>query len=45
MIRMSSDADDAQLLASARRELTIEARASVALGPRLTGAFAAACRV
>ena len=45
MIRMSPAADDAQLLASARRALTIEARAIEALTSRLTGAFAAACRV
>jgi arabinose-5-phosphate isomerase len=42
---MSPAADDAQLLASARRALSIETRALEALGPRLTGAFAAACRI
>ena len=38
-------ADDAQLLASARRALVIEARAVEALTPRLGLEFAAACRV
>jgi len=42
---MSPAADDAQLLASARRALSIEARAIEALAPKLTDAFAAACRV
>ncbi len=37
--------EDAQLLASAERALAIEARAVAALGPRLTSAFAAACRL
>jgi arabinose-5-phosphate isomerase len=37
--------DDAQLLASARRALAIEAQAVAALAPRLDGAFADACRV
>jgi arabinose-5-phosphate isomerase len=37
--------DDAQLLASARRALAIEAQAVAALAPRLDGGFANACRV
>jgi arabinose-5-phosphate isomerase len=37
--------DDAQLLASARRALAIEAHAVAALAPRLDGGFANACRV
>src|SRR6201996_5938572 len=37
--------DDAQLLASARRALTIEAQAVSALIPRLDARFAEACRV
>jgi arabinose-5-phosphate isomerase len=42
---MTPAVDDAQLLASARRALGIEARAIDALGPKLTGSFAAACRI
>jgi arabinose-5-phosphate isomerase len=42
---MTPAVDDAQLLASARRALGIEARAIEALGPKLTGNFAAACRI
>src|SRR5579863_9000919 len=42
---MTPVVDDAQLLASARRALGIEARAIEALGPKLTGSFAAACRI
>ncbi|HYP65585.1 MAG TPA: SIS domain-containing protein, partial [Steroidobacteraceae bacterium] len=38
-------ADDEQLLASARRALGIEARAVEALAPRLGPAFAYACRI
>src|SRR5215471_5702533 len=38
-------ADDAQLLASARRALGIEARAVEALAPRLGPQFAQACRI
>ena len=38
-------AEEAQLLASARRALAIEARAIEALLPRLDGRFAAACRI
>src|SRR5215470_15948207 len=38
-------ADDAQLLASARRALGIEARAVEALAPRLGPEFAHACRI
>src|SRR5215469_15623679 len=38
-------ADDAQLLASARRALAIEARAVEALGPRLSTAFAEGSRL
>ena len=37
--------DDAQLIASARRALTIEARALEALPARLGAAFAQACRI
>jgi arabinose-5-phosphate isomerase len=37
--------DDAQLLASARRALDIEAQAVAALAPRLNGGFAVACRI
>src|SRR4030081_1064154 len=37
--------DDAQLLASARRALAIEAQAVAALAPRLDGGFARARRV
>jgi arabinose-5-phosphate isomerase len=37
--------DDAQLLASARRALAIEAQAVAALAPRLTAGFASACRI
>jgi arabinose-5-phosphate isomerase len=37
--------DDGQLLASARRALTIEAEAVAALAPRLDAGFAAACRI
>jgi arabinose-5-phosphate isomerase len=37
--------DDAQLLASARKALAIEAQAVAALAPRLDGGFANACRV
>jgi arabinose-5-phosphate isomerase len=40
-----AEADDAQLLASARRALAIEARAVEALGPRLSTAFAEGCRL
>jgi arabinose-5-phosphate isomerase len=40
-----AEADDAQLLASARRALAIEARAVEALGPRLSSAFAEGCRL
>jgi arabinose-5-phosphate isomerase len=42
---MTPAVDDAQLLASARRALGIEARAIDALSPKLTGTFAAACRI
>lgn len=42
---MTPAVDDAQLLASARRALGIEARAIDALSPKLTGSFAAACRI
>ncbi len=42
---MTPAVDDAQLLASARRALGIEARAIEALAPKLTGSFAAACRI
>ena len=38
-------ADDAQLLGSARRALAIETRGLEALAPRLTAAFAQACRI
>src|SRR5262252_534599 len=38
-------ADDAQLLASARRALGIEAKAVEALTPRLDARFAQACRI
>jgi arabinose-5-phosphate isomerase len=38
-------ADDQQLLASARRALEIESRGLAALAPRLTAAFAQACRI
>ncbi len=38
-------ADDSQLLASARRALSIEARAVESLLPRLNSAFAAACQL
>jgi arabinose-5-phosphate isomerase len=37
--------DDAQLLASARKALAIEAQAVAALAPRLGSDFAAACRI
>src|SRR5215472_8408195 len=40
-----AEADDAQLLASARRALAIEARAVEGLGTRLSTAFAEACRL
>ena len=38
-------ADDQQLLASARRALAIETQGLAALAPRLTAAFAQACRI
>src|SRR5215472_9827256 len=41
----AAQADDAQLLASARRALGIEARAVEALAPRLGPEFAHACRI
>jgi arabinose-5-phosphate isomerase len=41
----AATSDDAQLLASARRALDIEARALGALSSRLTDAFAQACRI
>ncbi len=44
-ISPAAAADDAQLLASARRALEIESRAVGALAPRLDGRFAAACRI
>jgi arabinose-5-phosphate isomerase len=44
-ISTTSPTDDAQLLASARRALAIEAQAVAALAPRLDRGFANACRV
>ncbi|MGH8139582.1 MAG: KpsF/GutQ family sugar-phosphate isomerase [Steroidobacteraceae bacterium] len=41
----ASTPDDAQLLASARRALAIEADAVAALAPRLDAGFATACRI
>src|SRR6516225_4502924 len=41
----TAQADDAQLLASARRAVGIEARAVEALAPRLGPEFAQACRI
>src|SRR5262252_2194922 len=41
----AAEADDEQLLASARRALGIEARAVEALTPRLGPEFAHACRI
>jgi arabinose-5-phosphate isomerase len=42
---LDAAADDTQLLASARRALSIEAQAVAALIPLLDGRFAAACRI
>ena len=42
---LQASVDDEQLLASARRALTIETRALETLTPRLGAAFAQACRI